>query len=104
MRDAFGLAQVDLPSETGAGIAAHIAGEGPAHWRSALAIVVHVLFGDVRVVQDHLLQEPAGRGIVFKRQDLGPDDAFEAVEHDAGPQARRGDPTHLDRSRRLTAS
>ena len=57
LRQTLALAEVDLLSETGARVAARITDQRPAHRRVALAVVVHVLFGDVGVVPDHFLLE-----------------------------------------------
>ena len=56
---ACGFAEIDFLPEAGARVAAGVAGERPAHRIFALAVVMHVLFGFVRVVPGELRVEAA---------------------------------------------
>ena len=84
---AGGLTEVDLLAHARADVAAGVSDQRPADGSQRLAVVMHMLLGLVRVVPDHILLEAAGRCVVIDPADLGANDAFERMQHRAGPQA-----------------
>ena len=87
LRQALVFVEIDLLSQTCARVAAGVSDQRPADRRAALAVVVHVLFGDIGVVPQHFLVEPAGIRVMLQLDDLGANDPLEPVQDDAGPQS-----------------
>ncbi len=79
--------EVDLVAETRAHVAAGVPGQRPADRVGAVAVMKNVLLGDIRIVPDDFLLESPGRRVMVDLDDLGSDDTFQAVEHDAGAES-----------------
>ena len=71
LRRALALAKIDFVSKTCAHVATGVTGQRPTYRNGTRAIVVHLLFGHIRVVPHNFLFEAPGHGVVLHLSDLG---------------------------------
>ena len=84
LADALPLPEVDLAPERGARVAADVPDEAPAHRLLALAVVLEMLFGLVRVKPRQLGVEGAAVGVELEPVEIGLHDALEGVDGRSG--------------------
>src|SRR5688572_12021308 len=80
------FAKIDLLPQAGAGVSAGVAGQGPAHRVLALAVVMHVLLGFIRIVPGELGVDAAVLSAV-EANHFGAHDALERMQDRARTEA-----------------